>query len=99
MVFQQTYTSQAQEYAIPLKEKTNKTVFKYLQKKKKGNRKVLNLNPVPKGGVKRKKSNSMNAAFIMNDQKFYQANLTEIFPHLNNITKVLHYKIGQNKSV
>jgi len=58
-----------------LKEKTNKTVFKYLQKKKKkkGNRKVLNLNPVPKGrgGWERKKSHSMNAAFIMNNQKFH----------------------------
>lgn len=60
------YTSQAQEYAILLREEKKITVFKYIQK---GNRKVFNLNPVPKG--KNKKSNSMNAAFITNNQKFH----------------------------
>lgn len=71
-------------------------VLKYIQKgkqikkkkEKHGNRKVFNLNPVPR---KTNQTSSSNVASIQTIRKF----TTLVFPHLINVTKVLHYKIGQ----
>lgn len=77
--------------------KRRKKVFKYIQKKKEskknqkdksGNRKVFNLNPVPQ---RTNKTSSINVALLQTMRKF----TTLVFPHLINVTKVLHYKIGQ----
>lgn len=91
------------------KNQPNKIVFKYIQKGKRkkkkdksGNRKVFNLNPVPQRTNERtnkqtnekkqnKKNSSINVALLQTMQKF----TTLVFPHLINVTKVLHYKIGQ----
>ncbi len=70
-----------------------KEVLKYIQKgkqKEKKNRKqeVFNLNPVPQ---RTNKTSSTYVALIQTTRKF----TTLVFPHLINVTKVLHYKIGQ----
>lgn len=70
------------------KAKTKKQKKQQKKERKTGNRKVFNLNPVPR---KTNQTSSSNVASIQTIRKF----TTLVFPHLINVTKVLHYKIGQ----